>query len=54
MTDPIRQPNRSDEAAASRESLTRLQAIARGESVPATIHEELAREELEHGPHGAA
>ncbi len=39
------QPQRSDEAAASQESLTRLQAIARGQSVPAAIHDELAREQ---------
>ncbi len=39
------QPQRSDEAAASQESLTRLQAIARGQTVPATIHDALAREQ---------
>ena len=45
MKEPTMQPQRSDEAAASQESLTRLQAIARGQSVPAAIHEELTREQ---------
>ncbi|HXV13877.1 MAG TPA: ATP-binding cassette domain-containing protein, partial [Candidatus Krumholzibacteria bacterium] len=46
MTDPSIQPQpRPDDPNASADSLTRLQAIARGESVPATIHDAVAREE---------
>ena len=44
MTDPLIQPKSPDDAIASSESLTRLQAIARGERVPAAIHDALARE----------
>ncbi|MCI0452774.1 MAG: phosphate ABC transporter ATP-binding protein PstB [Candidatus Latescibacteria bacterium] len=46
MTDPSIQPQpRPDDATASADSLTRLQAIARGESVAAAIHDALAREQ---------
>jgi phosphate transport system ATP-binding protein len=46
MTDPSIQPqSRFDDPNTPADSLTRLQAIARGESVPATIHEAVAREE---------
>ncbi len=46
MTDPLMQPQRNaDASGAAPESLSRLQAIARGETVPAAIHDELAREQ---------
>ncbi len=47
MTDPLMQKqDRLDAANASPDAMTRLQAIARGESVPATIHSELEREQV--------
>ncbi len=45
MTDPLLQPQRPEDAGAPADSLARLQAIVRGESVPATIHDALAREQ---------
>jgi phosphate transport system ATP-binding protein len=46
MTDPITQQSvRAEDAARAAGSLTRLQAIARGESVPAAIHDEVAHEQ---------
>jgi phosphate transport system ATP-binding protein len=46
MTDPMMQPQSGpDDANAPSDSLTRLQAIARGESVPAAIHDDLAKEQ---------
>jgi phosphate transport system ATP-binding protein len=46
MTDPMTQPQSNpDDARAPSDSLTRLQAIARGESVPAAIHDDLAKEQ---------
>ena len=42
MTQPQSNP---DDAKAPSDSLTRLQAIARGESVPAAIHDDLANEQ---------
>lgn len=46
MTDPLIQPqSNADDAHRASDSLTRLQAIARGERVPATIHEALAKEQ---------
>ena len=45
MTDPLLQPqSRREDAGSSAESMTRLQAIARGESLPAAVHDALARE----------
>ena len=46
MNDAIKQsPSGPDEAKRASASLNRLQAIARGDNVPAAIHEELAREQ---------
>jgi phosphate transport system ATP-binding protein len=44
MTNPVPPPPEDEESASSR-SLSRLQAIARGENVPAAIHEVLAAEQ---------
>ena len=41
----IQQPGGAEDAAHAADSLTRLQAIARGGSVPAVIHDEVAREQ---------
>ena len=45
MNDAIKQPRSGAEDARQAASLNRLQAIARGERVAATIHDELAREQ---------
>ena len=44
MTDPIRNPGTPDEAAPRTSGASRLQAIARGDIVAATIHDALAGE----------